>query len=80
MRERDAPWEERTVMPLRAEFVRLALPEGANIQALCRRLGIDRKTTYKWLQWTKPRSATPSTPPKTLTVLTVFRRTSRIRA
>lgn len=64
MRERDAPWEERTVMPLRAEFVRLALPEGANIQALCRRLGIDRKTTYKWLQWTKPHSATPPTPKK----------------
>ncbi|WP_376791287.1 IS481 family transposase, partial [Thermoflexus sp.] len=44
------PWKECTAMSLRAEFVRLALQEGANLQALCRRFGISRKTAYKWLQ------------------------------
>lgn len=43
------PWQERTVMSERAEFVAFALQEGANISALCARYGISRKTGYKWL-------------------------------
>jgi transposase InsO family protein len=36
-------------MDSRAEFTQLALGEGANVSALCRRFGISRKTGYKWL-------------------------------
>ncbi len=43
------PWQERTVMAERAEFVAFATQEGTNIAALCRHFGISRKTGYKWL-------------------------------
>ena len=36
-------------MSLRHELVLLAGQEGSNVRALCRRLGISRKTAYKWL-------------------------------
>ncbi|GAB4574705.1 MAG: hypothetical protein Kow0077_22620 [Anaerolineae bacterium] len=44
------PWEERTLMSVRKEFVELAQQEGTNFSALCRRYGISRKTGYKWLR------------------------------
>ena len=43
------PWQERSVMSERREFVGFASQEGANISALCDRYGISRKTGYKWL-------------------------------
>jgi len=43
------PWQERTIMAERQEFVTLAKQEGANITALCHQFGISRKTGYKWL-------------------------------
>jgi transposase InsO family protein len=43
------PWNEVTTVSLRAEFVRLAQYEGANISQLCERFKISRKTGYKWL-------------------------------
>lgn len=43
------PWQERTVMSERQEFVTLAQQEGATIAAVCRQFGISRKTGYKWL-------------------------------
>jgi transposase InsO family protein len=43
------PWNEVTTVCLRAEFVRLALNEDANISQLCERFRISRKTGYKWL-------------------------------
>jgi transposase InsO family protein len=36
-------------MSLRQEFVTLASMQDANVSLLCRRLGISRKTGYKWL-------------------------------
>jgi transposase InsO family protein len=42
-------WREQSTMKLRAEFVRLADGEGANIRALCRRYDISPSTGYKWL-------------------------------
>lgn len=44
------PWQEVTVVSLRAEFVALAHQEGANVRALCRRFGISPPTAYKWLR------------------------------
>ena len=43
------PWQERSSMSERQEFVAFARQEGANIAALCRHFGISRKTGYKWL-------------------------------
>ena len=43
------PWQERSVMSERQEFVALASQEGTSITALCARFGISRKTGYKWL-------------------------------
>jgi transposase InsO family protein len=43
------PWQERSSMSLREEFVTLASQEGANVRALCRRFAISAKTGYKWL-------------------------------
>src|SRR5580704_1243576 len=43
------PWEEKSTMSLRQEFVTLAQGEGANRRLLCRRFGISPKTGYKWL-------------------------------
>lgn len=44
------PWKVRCPMSERAEFVSLALVEGANIRELCRRFQVSAKTGYKWLQ------------------------------
>jgi transposase InsO family protein len=43
------PWQEKTTMSLRQEFVHLAHGDEANIRLLCRRFGISPKTGYKWL-------------------------------
>ena len=43
------PWQTRDLMTLRREFVELALQEGANRRALCRRFGISPKTGYALL-------------------------------
>jgi transposase InsO family protein len=43
------PWMESSTMSLRAEFVRLAQNQEANVRDLCRRFGISAKTGYKWL-------------------------------
>lgn len=43
------PWQERSVMSERQEFVAFARQEGATIAALCAQYGISRKTGYKWL-------------------------------
>ncbi|HHQ6539838.1 TPA: IS481 family transposase, partial [Serratia fonticola] len=42
------PWNERSAMSLRTEFVLFASQEGANIRALCRQFGIAPATGYKW--------------------------------
>lgn len=42
------PWEERTVVMIREEVLALACAPGANLAELCRRMGISRKTLYKW--------------------------------
>ncbi|TBL36649.1 IS481 family transposase, partial [Hafnia alvei] len=44
------PWDARSTMSLRAEFVALASQDGANIRALCRHYGITPATAYKWLR------------------------------
>lgn len=44
------PWQEKSAMSLREEFVALAQHEGTNIRALCRGLGISPTTGYKWLE------------------------------
>lgn len=44
------PWQERSVIRLREEFVRLALSPGANRSELCLRFGISRAKGYKWLK------------------------------
>jgi len=44
------PWQERTKMSLKLEFVTLADREEANMSALCRRFDISRPTGYKWLR------------------------------
>jgi transposase InsO family protein len=44
------PWKEQTTMLQRKEMIEQARVEGANISALCRTLGISRKTAYKWLK------------------------------
>jgi transposase-like protein len=43
-------WKARSTMSLKQEFVLFAGQEGANLSALCRRFGIDRKTGRKWLR------------------------------
>lgn len=43
------PWQERSKMSLKLEFVMLADKTGANMSALCRRFNISRPTGYKWL-------------------------------
>ena len=44
------PWREVSQMQERREFIRLALQEGSNRRALCRRFGIHPSTGYKWLK------------------------------
>jgi len=43
------PFEGRSAMSLKAEFVRLAMVEGVNMSELCARFGVCRGTGYKWL-------------------------------
>jgi hypothetical protein len=43
-------WKAKNVISLKLEFVLFAGQEGANMSALCRRYGIDRKTGRKWLR------------------------------
>jgi transposase InsO family protein len=43
------PFQERSTMSLKTEFVVLADQPGANLSALCRRFGISRPTGYLWL-------------------------------
>jgi transposase InsO family protein len=43
------PWQEKSVMDQREDFVRLALRPGVNVAELCRRFGISRANAYKWL-------------------------------
>jgi transposase InsO family protein len=43
------PWQERSVMSERQEFVAFARQEGANIRALCAHSGMSRKTGDTWL-------------------------------
>ena len=43
-------WREVCAMDERREFVRLALQEGANVRALCRRFGVSPATGYKWIE------------------------------
>ncbi len=44
------PWQQRSAMSLREEFVALAQHEASNIRALCRRFGISPTTGYKWIE------------------------------
>ena len=44
------PWKVETVMSQRKEFVTLAQSEEVNMSELCLRIGISRKTGYKWLR------------------------------
>ena len=44
------PWKVGTHMSLRKEFIALAQSDGVNLSELCRRMGISRKTGYKWLR------------------------------
>lgn len=43
------PWQVRSIMDHRIEFVALASDESVNISELCRRFGISRVTGYKWI-------------------------------
>lgn len=43
------PWNEVSVMDQREEFVMLALADGSNVRALCRRYGVSPTTGYTWL-------------------------------
>lgn len=44
------PWQARSIMSMRQEFVSLASQEGANMRRLCRRFDISPPTGYKWLR------------------------------
>jgi len=44
------PWQERSTMSLKQEFVTLASQDGANLSALCLRFRISRPTGYAWLR------------------------------
>lgn len=43
------PWQERSVIDQREEFVKLALQPGANKRELSRRFGVSRSNAYKWI-------------------------------
>ena len=71
------PWKEATPMSERKAFVGEALKAETSLSALCRELGISRKTGYKWLkryreeglngledQSRRPRDSPSQTPPK----------------
>jgi transposase InsO family protein len=42
------PWQEQSIMSLRAEFVQLVNQGGISFAETCRRFGISRPTGYKW--------------------------------
>jgi transposase InsO family protein len=42
------PWQTRTPVQLREEFMQLCATETLSLSELCRRFGISRKTGYKW--------------------------------
>jgi transposase InsO family protein len=44
------PWQERSIMSQRREFVVLASAPDANMAQLCRRFGISRESGYQWLR------------------------------
>ena len=44
------PWEEKSIMDLRLEFVQRALTENIPFSELCKEYNISRKTGYKWKQ------------------------------
>jgi transposase InsO family protein len=54
------PWQEKHIVSLRLEFVKLASQEGVNKRELCRRFGISPKTGYKWLQRDAQGEGSPS--------------------
>jgi transposase InsO family protein len=43
------PWQERSIMEQRQDFVRMVEQDGWSIAAACRRAGISRPTGYRWL-------------------------------
>ncbi|MCL2022003.1 MAG: helix-turn-helix domain-containing protein, partial [Betaproteobacteria bacterium] len=43
------PWQMRSAMELKKEFVQLALQPGTNFRGLCRRFGISHTVGYKLL-------------------------------
>lgn len=47
------PWETKTVMKQREEFVEAAINQENSITALCKQYGISRKTGYKWVNRAK---------------------------
>jgi len=71
MEERKMSWKETSVMEQRKEYAMLAAQEGANINELCQRYGISRKTGYKRIKrhsdggegWQKDRSRRPHRSP-----------------
>lgn len=46
------PWESKTVVELRKEFV-IAAQSCKNFSLLCREFGITRRTGYKWVERAK---------------------------
>lgn len=44
------PWQARSVVSQREEFVALAKSAGANVTLLCRRFGISRETGHLWIR------------------------------
>jgi len=64
------PWQDRSKMSLKLEFVQLADEADVNVSALCRRFDISRKTGYKWLrryrEGLKERSRRPNRSPNQL--------------
>lgn len=44
------PWEEKSVIQMREEFINKVESESYSMSELCRKFGISRKTGYKWLE------------------------------
>ena len=53
------PWQERSSMSERQEFVAFAAQEGATISRLCEQFGISRKTGLQVVGAGRPRRAVP---------------------
>ena len=79
------PWEERTVIQMRKEFVERVLAQEKGKSALCREYGISRPTGDKWLarylrgnalenQSSAPHSKPRKTPPETESLIVDYRR------